>query len=142
ELFRATMERFSFLERACQVYNRGEATFGMSLGRLAELCRGADLLLNISGHVKSDLLLGNVRRRVYVDQDPVYTQLWYAEYGKDLNFRGHDAFVTVGLNIGTPHTPIPDCGVRWYHALPPVVLDSWPVRFDPSCPRFTTIASW
>jgi hypothetical protein len=142
ELFKSTMERFDFLGRACQVYDGGRATFGMSPDRLASLCRGADLLLNISGHVKSERLLAGVKRRVYVDQDPVYTQLWHAEYGKDLNFRGHDAFLTVGLNIGTPHTPIPDCGVRWHHALPPVVLRYWEPRIDPGCERFTTIASW
>src|SRR5262249_22226379 len=73
---------------------------------------------------------------------PVYTQLWCAEYGKDLNFGRHDVFVTVGLNIGTPHSDIPDCGVRWHHALPPVLLECWPFRIDPTCRRFTTIASW
>jgi hypothetical protein len=142
ELFRASMERFGFLEKACQIYNGGEATFGLSLDALAAVCRGAELLLNISGHVKNDLLLGTVQRRVYMDQDPVYTQLWHDEYGKDLNFQRHDVFLSVGLNIGTRHTPIPDCGVRWQHALPPVVLDYWPAGTDPSCPRFTTVASW
>jgi hypothetical protein len=141
-LFQTIMERFGFLGSACQVYNGGEATFGMTLDALVAVAREADLLLNISGHVKTDRLLGRAKRRVYVDQDPVYTQLWLAEYGKDLNLRAHDAFVSVGLNIGTPLTPIPGGGVEWRHALPPVVLDYWPYRFDPSCCRFTTIASW
>src|SRR5262249_5757888 len=52
-LFRAIMERFGFRERACQIWNGGEATFGMDRCRLAALCREADLLLNISGHVKT-----------------------------------------------------------------------------------------
>ena len=141
-LFQATMERFGFMDRACQVYHGGEATFGLSLDSLAALCQQADLLLNISGHVKMDLVLGSVRRRVYMDQDPVYTQLWLTEYGKDLNFEAHDAFLTVGLNIGTPHTPIPAGGVEWHHALPPVVLDCWPAPPAPAAGRFTTIASW
>ncbi len=141
-LFQATMERFGLLERACLVYHGGEATFGLSLDALATVCRGADLLLNISGHVKMDLVLSSVRRRVYMDQDPVYTQLWRAEYGQALGFEAHDAFVTVGLNIGTPHTPIPAGEVAWRHALPPVVLDFWPELAAPSAGRFTTIASW
>src|SRR5262249_11387598 len=91
---------------------------------------------------KMDLVLESVRRRVYVDQDPVYTQLWLAEYGKDLNFKAHDAFLTVGLNIGTPHTPIPTGGVEWLHALPPVVPDYFPASAVPAAGRFTTIASW
>ena len=141
-LFRSTMERFGFMGRACQVYRGGEATFGLSLDALKDVCRQADLLLNISGHVKLDLVLAGVRRRVYLDQDPVYTQLWRTTYGQSLNLEAHDAFLTVGLAIGTPHTPIPACGLRWGHALPPLVLDWWPAPPAPAAGRFTTIASW
>jgi hypothetical protein len=142
ELFRSGMERFGLMGRACQLYNRGEASLGMSVDALAAVAREADLLINISGHAKSDLVLGAVRRRAYVDQDPVYTQLWVAEYGKELNLRAHDVFFTVGLNIGTPYSPIPDGGIHWHGMLPPVVLDYWPVCVDAGCERFTTIASW
>jgi hypothetical protein len=142
QLFRSSMERFGLMDRACQIYDRGAATFGMSRDALAAVARSADLLVNISGHAKSDLVLGAVRRRAYVDQDPVYTQLWLAEYDKELNLRAHDVFFTVGLNIGTRHSSIPDGGIRWHGMLPPVVLDYWPVRVDAGCERFTTIASW
>jgi hypothetical protein len=142
ELFRETIERFGLSDRACQVYNRGEATLGLSPPALEALARGADLLINMSGNVKSELVLGNVRRRAYEDSDPVYTQLWHAEYGKDLNFGAHQVFFTRGLNIGTPHSPIPDCGLRWHPVLPPVVLDRWPARPDGPGRRFTTVASW
>jgi hypothetical protein len=141
-LFRMTMDRFGFWDNACQIYNGGEDLCGWTRDALAALCRKADFLLNISGHIKSDLVLSNVKRLVYVDQDPVYTQLWLAEYGKDLNLKAHDVFVSVGLNIGTPHTPIPDAGVTWHHALPPIVLDYWPLQFNPRARRFTAIASW
>ena len=140
-LFQATMERFGLIERACQVYNRGEATFGLSRNSLITLSKEADLLLNWSGHINTDFILSNVKRRVYVDLDPVYTQLWQAEYGQDLNFDAHDIFFSVGLNIGTPYTPIPDCGLKWHHTLPPVVLEYWPFQINTSCRHFTTIAS-
>jgi hypothetical protein len=96
----------------------------------------------MAGHVKAEEVLDSVRRRAYVDQDPVFTQLWEAEYGAELGFDRHDAFFSVGLDIGTPLTDIPDCGRRWHHLLPPVVLDLWPPRSDPPCARFTTVASW
>jgi hypothetical protein len=142
ELFRAVLGRFGLLERACQVYSGGEATAGLPPAELAARAKGADLLINMSGNIKSDLILGHVRRRVYEDHDPVYTQLWCAEYGKDLNFGAHQVFFTRGLNIGTTHSPIPACGVRWHPILPPVVPDYWPVREDAPRRRFTTIASW
>lgn len=141
-LFQTTMERFGFMDRACQLYDGGKATFGLSLDALEAVCRDADLLINISGHVKSDRVLGSVRRRVFMDQDPVYTQIWRDEYGQGPNLEAHDAFLTVGLNIGTAHTPVPSCGVEWRHALPPVVLDCWPAPAGPTAGRFTTIASW
>ena len=142
ELFFKTMDRYGLMDRASQIYNLGEATFGLSLISLIEVAKEADVLINMSGHVKADFILSNVKRRVYVDQDPVYTQVWFAEYGEDLNLGAHDVFFSMGLNIGTPYTHIPDCGVDWHHILPPVVLEYWPVQIDDSCRRFTTIASW
>lgn len=142
ELFGAVVERFELDGRAAQVYDRGKAGSGVPLRKLLTGVRGADVLINMAGHVKTEEILGSVRHRAYVDQDPVFTQLWSAEYQADLGFDHHDAFFSVGLNIGTRHTDIPDCGRRWHHLLPPVVLDLWPPRIDPACRRFTTVASW
>jgi hypothetical protein len=142
ELFRAVVEHFGFGERACQIYNQGEEGFGLPLGELLAAARGADLLVNISGEVKFDPILDGVQRRVYVDEDPVYTQLWYAEYGKGLNLARHDVFFSQGLSMGTAETPIPDGGINWHPLLPLVVIERWPFCIDPSCRRFTTIASW
>src|SRR5829696_267581 len=44
EHFRATMDRFGFTDRACQIYDRGEETFGLSLPAAAAAAREADLL--------------------------------------------------------------------------------------------------
>lgn len=77
-VFRETMERFGLMERACQIYNGGEATAGLSRESLVAVCKQADLLFNMSGHVASGIVLDHVKRRVYVDEDPVYTQLWHS----------------------------------------------------------------
>ena len=142
ELFLDVMQRFELAERCCQIYNGGDATTGLALDELAAVAKEADLLINQSGHVTHELVLGNVARRAYIDQDPVFTQIWRYEYGHELNFKAHDVFLTVGLNIGTPHSPIPDGGVKWRYTLPPVVLDFWPFEIDASCDRFTTVATW
>ncbi|MDQ3621095.1 MAG: hypothetical protein M3463_01190 [Verrucomicrobiota bacterium] len=138
------MQRFDLLEHSCQLYNAGEATTGLSRAALQEYLPGADLLIDISGHVTTEFVLDAVARRAYLDQDPVYTQLWRAEYGKDLRLDRYDVFFTVGLNIGTPFSPIPGCGIDWHTTLPPVVLDLWPrVEAVPAAGNetFTTIAS-
>lgn len=141
-LFLDVMRQFDFEDRACQIVRGQDVSLGRSRQALTAWAREADLIINMAGHVTADFVLEKVKRRVYVDQDPVYTQLWHDEYGKDLNFKTHDVFFSVGLNIGTPHTPIPDCGIVWHHLLPPVVLEYWPFEIAPSCRRFTSVASW
>jgi hypothetical protein len=140
--FQSTMEQFGLLAQASQIFNRGEGTCGLSYDSVIAAAKEADLLINISGHITDEAILGNVERRVYVDQDPVYTQLWRVVCGEDLNFKMHDVFLSVGLNIGTPYTPIPDCGVKWRHTLPPLIMEFWPVYLSTSRKPFTTIASW
>jgi glycosyl transferase family 1 len=141
ELFQATLAPLGLMERACLVYGQGEATFGLSRASLTRVASTADLLINWSGHVTCGFVLEPVRRRVFLDQDPVLIQLWQEEYGMDFRLQQHDAFVSTGLNIGTPYARIADLGVRWDHVLPPVVLEYWPFHIDPSCRRFTTVAT-
>jgi hypothetical protein len=141
ERFRSTLRRFGLLDLAWRISATGEPMDGRSRRDLIALARDADLLVNMSGHVRADVVLEHVHRKAYVDQDPVYTQLWAAEYGADLNFSAHDVFVSVGLNVGTRHSPVPTCAVDWRHTLPPIVPELWP-RNGSSGTRFTTIASW
>jgi hypothetical protein len=140
--FCSTMREVGLLSNSCQLYNGGEATAGLRLEALAQWLEGTDLLVNISGHVRTPMVLGAFKRRLYLDQDPVYTQLWQSEYGAELGLDDHEVLFTVGTNIGTEQSPIPDCGRRWHHCLPPVILEHWPCRFDPTAGAFTTVASW
>ncbi len=140
-LLAATLEPFGLMDRASVIYDRGQETFGRSRDSLIALSREADLLINWSGHVKTEFILDNVRRLAYLDLDPVFTQLWHQTGHGDLNFTRHDVFFSAGLNIGSIDSDIPNCGVEWRHLLPPVVLEHWRFHIDPSCPRFTTLAT-
>jgi hypothetical protein len=128
--------------RACQLMRDGSATTGLDWESVKAAAADADLLINISGHIQAEGLLDTPARRVYIDQDPAYTQLWFAEYGEDLGFSSHEVFFTVGLNIGTSRSPIPDCGRAWQHTLPVVIAELWPESPGPASGPFTTIASW
>jgi hypothetical protein len=138
--FARLMRQFDLDDKSFQLMRGDESTVSAQLRAL--LAERPDLLINIAGHVTSPLVLEGVRVRAYYDQDPVYTQLWRAEYGKELNFAMHDVFLTVGLNIGTDITHIPDCGVPWHRVPPPVVMDFWPRARSRPRGRLTTIASW
>ena len=140
--FLDTMKTFDLEDRACLIYRGGEKTAGMSFHQIVDVAKSSDLLINVSGHLSTGPVFDGPRCRVYFDHDPVYTQLWYEEYGKDLNFGHHEVFVTRGLNIGTEASPIPDCSIEWIHTLPTVVLrDSWTLP-DPAKSYYSTVASW
>jgi hypothetical protein len=114
---------------------------GIPLGRLRDLASSADLLVNVSGHLRRPELLGRFRRRAYLDLDPGFTQYWQAQGISGARLKGHDIFFTVGLNIGSSSCPIPTCGIDWRPVLPPVILGDWPV-VERSRQGFTTISSW
>jgi hypothetical protein len=140
-IFERTMRRFDLLARACQLFDGGTDSTGLSIARLRDAVAGADLLINISGHVTTPLVLDRVRRRAYLDQDPVYTQLWDAAWGADLGLDHHDVLFTTGANVGTPISDVPTAGRRWHHTLPPVVVDGWRLPEPPPVRRYTTVAS-
>ena len=78
---------------------------------------------------------------MYLDLDPGYTQIWQEQYGVDMNLRGHDFYVTVGLNLGEPDCPFPTCGIRWGKSVPPIVIDEW-LPTQPPRNVYSTVAEW
>jgi hypothetical protein len=86
-------------------------------------------------------VLAAARRRMYIDCDPGFVQIWQEQYGVDMNLRGHETYVTVGLNLGAPDCPLPTCGIAWHKTLPPVVLSEWTTA-APAGDAYTTVADW
>ncbi|HWC48862.1 MAG TPA: hypothetical protein VG448_08275 [Solirubrobacterales bacterium] len=114
---------------------------GLALEEAVEWARGADLLVNISGHLEIEAILEGPRRRAYIDVDPGFTQIW-AEEGAAARLEGHDTFFTVGENIGAPECAIPTAGREWLPLPPPATLEDWPVVPVPRDASFTTVATW
>jgi hypothetical protein len=139
--FEAIMREFG-IQNATLVCGEGAETSGLSLGELEQVGGSANLLVNISGHLKLPQLLSRLRRKAYVDLDPGYTQLWYAGGNLGAELAGHDRFFTVGESIGTPGCRIPTTGIDWLPVRPPAVLEEWPRANGGDPDRFTTIASW
>ena len=115
-----------------------------------EVVRGPDpyavapdaTLVNISGNLAQARLLGSYRRRVFLDIDPGFTQVWAAQGLTDAHLAAHDVHVTIAENMGLPGCRVPDAGFRWHATRQPVVLDDWPVHALPAHPRFTTVSNW
>ncbi|HEX6780454.1 MAG TPA: hypothetical protein VF125_00325 [Solirubrobacterales bacterium] len=120
----------------------GRTGVGWGFDEIAEWARGADLLVNVSGHLDLEPIKAGPRRRAYIDVDPGFTQIWAADDGGGARLEGHDTYFTVGENIGTPPCAIPTGGLDWLPLPPPVTLADWQVAPAPAEGRFTTVATW
>jgi hypothetical protein len=119
----------------------GGASIGLDFDDVVERAEDAELLVNISGHLEIETIKAKPRRRAYVDVDPGFTQIWAAG-GSAARLEGHDAYFTVGENIGTAGCPIPTGGLDWLPLPPPVTLADWPEMPAAQENRFTTVATW
>jgi hypothetical protein len=115
---------------------------GLSRGDVRDVASGADLLVNIDGNVVDPAIKERVARRVYVDDDPGFTQLWHAAGTRAYVLEGHDRYFTFGENIGRAFCPIPTVGIDWRPTRPPVVLDEWPPAADGRRDVLTTVGTW
>jgi hypothetical protein len=86
--------------------------------------------------------LDHIRPRLFVDQDPGYTQLWAQLHGATPIIGQHDIYFTVGANVGTERSSLPTCGLHWHHTWNPICLSWWPMTAEVKRDRFTTIADW
>lgn len=144
--FLDVMRRFG-LEPSCALLLDGDGgpagntTFvGLSREETISRLREAELLLDVMGYLDDEELLAAARRRVFLDIDPGFGQMW-RELGWADVFAGHDDLVTIGANIGRDDCAIPDCGRDWITTSQPIVLDLWPAR-PPSDGPFTSVGSW
>jgi hypothetical protein len=115
---------------------------GMPRRAALDFVSGTDLLLNVMGYCTDEAVLSVAPRRVFLDTDPGFGQMWHALGLADI-FTGHDVHVTIAERIGAADCPIPDCGIEWVTTRQPVVLDSWPAVDLPRGPvTFSSVASW
>ena len=138
---RATAE-FGLQGKAGLILANGDTTHGMRWSELLDLGTDAEAIINISGHLNAEALLRRFRRKVYVDLDPGFTQIWQATGISGARLEGHDFYFTVGENIGRPNCPVPTGEYQWRAIRQPAILDLWPSVEAAAGSRFTTIASW
>ncbi|MDQ1455026.1 MAG: hypothetical protein QOH28_646 [Actinomycetota bacterium] len=120
----------------------GTRVIGMERDELIDRMRRSVMLLDVMGFLDDDELLDAAPLRVFLDVDPGFPQMWRALGWADL-FTRHDAYVTIGANIGRSDCRIPTGGVDWLTTRPPVVLEHWPAaRDDASTAAITTVAAW
>jgi hypothetical protein len=140
----AALEPFGLGERWSFV-NFDGSYHGGSRDLVRGFCQDADLLINLSGgtwYWRDEYL--RIPRRVFVDSDPVFTQLaiakgekWYVDF-----FRQFDHLFTFGANIGTSESDVPTSGFTWEKTWQPVLVEQWKTESPPTRDRFTSVMTW
>ena len=118
---------------------------GASRETVQAFCADADLFINLSGGSwfwREEY--ARIPRKVFIDSDPVFTQLaiakaegWYVDF-----FRRFDHLFTFGANIGTAASDVPDGGFTWHKTWQPVVTELWRSEEPPSHDEFSTVMTW
>jgi hypothetical protein len=135
------MSRFGFDDKWSYRFPLESRWFGLSDRQRTELTESADLLINVSGTLEHPEHYRRVPRLVYVDTDPVFTQVKLArgEAAFCDRVNAHDLHFSYGecLSAGA----VPETGHRWSPTRAPVVLSEW----NPATPQrsvFTTVMNW
>lgn len=139
--FLETMERFGLGDSFALLFDHGSRIIGLPRDQVLERTRRSVFLLNVMGFLDDQEVLDAAPRKVFLDIDPGFGQMWRALGLYDL-FAGHDDFVTIGVNVGKPECAIPTCGLDWITTPQPVVLDLWPEQPANRERPITSVASW
>jgi hypothetical protein len=141
DYFNRVTGQFGLTDRSVLLDETGASLHGLARAELEQVASSAHLLVNMGGHLTDDALKRAVGRRLYLDDDPGYTQFWHAAGDLSARLDGHDHYATFGARIGSSSCSIPSGGIEWVGMLPPVVLGEWPA-IDTEPGRFTTVGSW
>jgi hypothetical protein len=145
KFIRQSLQPYALGDRWCYIDYTGKY-HGKSKEDWLEICRNADLFLNLSGGSwfwRDEYTA--IPHTAFIDSDPGFTQLaisrangWYVDF-----FRRFGALFTFGRNIGTDASPVPVSGWNWQHTWQPVITEEWHAE-DPEPPRpeLTTVMSW
>jgi hypothetical protein len=140
QFLEAVMKRFELTDSYSLLYDDGARFIGLPLSEVNSRLESSAVFLNVNGFITDAELLDRAPLRAFLDIDPGYPQMW-SELGLDDPFRHHNAFVTVGENVGSSGCTIPTCGLKWITTPQPVVLALWPGQ-PPRGKAFTSVATW
>jgi hypothetical protein len=136
----STLARFGLGDRWAYRNAPEQDWYGLSAHRRSEILASADLLINVSGSLESPWEYRNVSRLVYIDTDPMVTQIKLVQMMPSFRERvdAHDRFFSFGECFGAD---TPETGHRWQPTRQPIVLDEWAA---PASHRdtWTTVMNW
>lgn len=134
------MSRFGLADKWAYRFPWQSQWFGLPDEERKAVIESADLLINISGMLQRPEDYRQVRRLVYIDSDPVFTQVKLARGQTDFRklLDVHDVHFSFGECFSRA---VPVTGHHWHPTRQPIVLSEW----RPEVPWrdvFTTVMNW
>jgi hypothetical protein len=134
------MDGFGLGDDWVLLFDRAREVVGVDRQEATSRLRRSAFLLNVMGFLDHPELLAAARRRVFLDIDPGFGQMW-REVGLQHPLGDHDDYVTIAENIGRPDCAVPTGGISWITTKQPVVLDEWTL-VQRRAERFTSVGAW
>ncbi len=144
-----SMERFGLGGRWAYRDVASDQCYGMPLKKVLEICRSADIFINISCSTVVRDEYAQIPKRILIDSDPMFTQVTLFD---ELNgskgtsvkkmTETHNYLFTFGENIGQSDCQVPDFNLKWLKTRQPVCLDYWTNKSSVPKFGFTSIMNW
>jgi hypothetical protein len=145
------MENFELKDKWAYRDVASGKSYGMTEVKILEVCKTADVFINIScsTYLRNEYL--QIPKRILLDSDPMFTQIQYAlevSGMADKNWKtknmieNHNFLFTFGENIGSEDCKIPLFNFKWHTTRQPVCLNLWENQFCGDKNSFTSIMNW
>jgi hypothetical protein len=117
--------------------------YGLAENKVKDFCSSAEIVLNISGVNPLREWLSKIPCRIFLDTDPLYTQVKILQDPLMLAYaKEHTCHFSIGENIGQTDCTIPVDEFNWKATRQPVVLDIWKPAPPINKGKWTTILAW
>jgi hypothetical protein len=137
---RCVLGRYGLADRWAYRYAPDGTWFGLSESTRLAVVRSADLLINVSGSLEHPDRYRSVRRLVYIDTDPIVTQIKCLTGSSTFRSRvdAHDVHFSFGEEFSSRAL---QTGHRWRATRQPVVTSEWQPS-EPCRGSYSTVMSW
>jgi hypothetical protein len=148
---KTVMDAFDLSDRWSYRDEASGKLFGLTEQQVKEVCRTAEVFINIScsTFMRDEYL--QIPTRILVDSDPMFTQIQYLSQQmftpgtprlREL-IDAHNFHFTFGENFGHEDCRIPDCGLSWRTTRQPICLERWTATQQPNHDAsYTTLMNW
>ena len=141
---RTVAEKFGLGDR--WIYRNGaDGNYhGKSQEEALSIVASTDLFVNVSGACWLRPEYRAIPVKVFIDSDPMFTQVGLASVSNDASerVRAHDFHFTFAENIGRPDCRVPSIGFGWIPTRQPIVMDWWPQATEPPRETWTNVMNW